>query len=98
MFTSLRGVWMARVVVSLKIFPADVSTSLESLKEKVKSALPKYAYVHKFEEEPIAFGLVALIAHIVLPEDLSGGLDEIERRIREISDVSDIETIMVRRA
>lgn len=89
---------MARVVVSLKIFPADVGINLEDLKEKIKNALPSYASVYGFEEEPIAFGLVALIAHIILPEDLAGGLDEIENRIKDISDVSDIQAIMVRRA
>lgn len=89
---------MARVVVSLKIFPSDISVDLRNLKEKIKNALPGYASVYGFEEEPIAFGLVALIAHIVLPEDLAGGLDEVENRLRDISDVSDIQTIMVRRA
>ncbi|MBS7604790.1 MAG: elongation factor 1-beta [Candidatus Bathyarchaeia archaeon] len=88
---------MARVVVSLKIFPADIDVNLDALKEKIRSALPSYASIYKFEEEPIAFGLVALIAHVVLPEDLSGGLDEVEKRIQEISDVSDIQTVMVRR-
>ncbi|MEM1550568.1 MAG: elongation factor 1-beta [Candidatus Bathyarchaeia archaeon] len=88
---------MARVVVSLKIFPADIEVNLDSLKKKIEEALPSYAYVYGFDEEPIAFGLVALIAHIVLPEDHAGGLDEIEGRIREISDVSDIQAIMVRR-
>jgi len=89
---------VARVVISLKIFPADVGINLEDLKEKIKNALPNYASVYGFEEEPIAFGLVALIAHIILPEDLAGGLDEIESRIKGIADVSDIQTIMVRRA
>lgn len=89
---------MARVVVSLKIFPADINISLETLKEKIKSSLPNYASVYKFEEEPIAFGLVALIAHIILPENQSGGLDEIERNILNIGDISDIQTVMVRRA
>jgi len=88
---------LARVVVSLKIFPADIDVNLDALKEKIRSALPSYASIYKFEEEPIAFGLVALIAHVVLPEDLSGGLDEVEKRIQEISDVSDIQTVMVRR-
>ncbi|MEM2272622.1 MAG: elongation factor 1-beta [Candidatus Bathyarchaeia archaeon] len=88
---------MARVVVSLKIFPADINVDLDALKEKIRGALPSYASIYRFEEEPIAFGLVALIAHIMLPEDLSGGLDEVERRIQEISDVSDIQIVMVRR-
>ncbi len=89
---------MAKVVVSLKIFPADINVSLDALKEKIKGALPNYASVYKFEEEPIAFGLVALIAHIVLPENQAGGVDEVERSIQNIKDVSDIQTIMVRRA
>jgi len=88
---------LARVVVSLKIFPADVDVNLETLKEKIRGSLPGYASIYEFEEEPIAFGLVALIVHIVLPENQAGGLDEIERIIRNIGDVSDIQTIMVRR-
>ena len=88
---------MAKVVVSLKIFPADINVSLEELREKVKSALPSYASIYKFEEEPIAFGLVALIAHVVLPENKAGGVDEVEKSIQNLKDVSDIQTIMVRR-
>lgn len=89
---------MARVVVSLKIFPADIDVNLDTLKEKIKASLPSYAAIYSFEEEPIAFGLTALIAHIILPEDRAGGLDEIEKGILSMGDVSDIQTIMVRRA
>lgn len=88
---------MARVVLSLKIFPKDIDIDLNSLRDKIIKSLPKYASVYKFEEEPIAFGLVSLIAHIVLPEDKPGGLDEVEESVRNISEVSDIQTIMVRR-
>ncbi len=89
---------MARIVLSLKIFPADIDINLETLKEKIKNSLPSYASVYKFEEEPIAFGLVALIAHIIFPENQAGGLDEVETRIKNVSEVSDIQTIMIRRA
>ncbi|MCD6465114.1 elongation factor 1-beta [Candidatus Bathyarchaeota archaeon] len=89
---------MARVVLSLKIFPTDIDIDLNSLRDKVVKSLPSYASIYKFEEEPIAFGLVALIAHIVLPEDRAGALDEVEECVRNISEVSDIQTIMVRRA
>lgn len=89
---------MARIVLSLKIFPKDIDVNLNSLKDKIVKSLPSYASVYKFEEEPIAFGLVALIAHIVFPEDRAGGLDEVEGCVRNISEVSDIQTIMVRRA
>ncbi|MBS7624858.1 elongation factor 1-beta [Candidatus Bathyarchaeota archaeon] len=88
---------MARVVVSLKIFPSDIDVDLNALRERIEKSLPSYASVYRFEEEPIAFGLVALIAHIVLPEDRAGGLDEIERCIQGLEGVGDIQTIMVRR-
>ncbi|MBS7634725.1 elongation factor 1-beta [Candidatus Bathyarchaeota archaeon] len=89
---------MARIVLSLKIFPADIDINLETLKEKIKNSLPSYASVYKFEEEPIAFGLVALIAHIVFPENQAGGLDKVEESIKNVSEVSGIQTIMIRRA
>lgn len=88
---------MARVLISLKIFPSDVDVSLDALKIEIKKNLPKYASVYKFEEEPVAFGLVALIAHILLPEDRSGGIDEVESNLRKIEKISDFQTQMVRR-
>lgn len=88
---------MAKVVVSLKIFPSDIDVSLDVLKERIEKSMPSYASIYRFEEEPIAFGLVALIAHIVLPEDRAGGLDEVERCIQGLEGVGDIQTILVRR-
>jgi translation elongation factor EF-1beta len=60
-------------------------------------SLPSDASVYRFDEEPIAFGLIALIAHIIIPEEKSGELDLIETGIRKISDVSEVEVVMVRR-
>jgi len=88
---------MANVLISLKIFPSEATVDLNLLKEKIKKELPKFASVHGFAEEPIAFGLSALIAHIILPEDRSGVLDEVESYLLKIKEVSQIETVMVRR-
>jgi translation elongation factor aEF-1 beta len=88
---------MAKVLVTMKIFPSDVETDLDMLKKKIEEALPGYASVYRFDEEPIAFGLVALIAHILLPEDRSGGMDEVESVLRGIEGVSQLEPQMVRR-
>jgi len=89
--------FMAKVVASIKIFPSDVTVNLNLLKEKIEKNLPKYASVYKFAEEPVAFGLTALIAHIVIPEETSGGLDEIEKILHGMEEVSEMETLMVRR-
>ncbi len=88
---------MAKVLVSLKIFPSDVSVNLSLLKKRIEENLPKYASIYKFAEEPIAFGLVALIAEIIVPEDKSGVLDEIERLLKRIEGINELETLMVRR-
>jgi len=88
---------MAKVLVSIKIYPSDVDVSLDSLRKMIVEALPNYASVYGFNEEPIAFGLVALIAHILLPEDRDGAMDEIEFRLKNIEKISQFETQMVRR-
>ena len=88
---------MAKVLVSLKIFPSDIDTSMDVLKKEVEKSLPSYASVHSFEEEPIAFGIVALIAHILMPEDKEDGIDGIESSLKRIGQVSNFQTLMVRR-
>ena len=88
---------MAKILISYKILPTEVTVNLEELKQKIKKSLPEYSSVHGFAEEPIAYGLVALIAHIVLPEDKPGGLDQLEKALQEISEISQIETLTVHR-
>jgi len=88
---------LARVLVSLKIFPSDVDVDRDALKKEIEDNLPEYTSVYKFEEEPIAFGLVAIIAHILVPEDRSGAIDKVESSLREIGKISDFQTLMVRR-
>jgi len=88
---------VARVIVSIKIYPSDATVDLNLLKKRIERELPEYASVYKFAEEPIAFGLVALIVHIIIPEERSGSLDEIEGCLRGIREVGEMETLMVRR-
>ncbi|RLI38739.1 elongation factor 1-beta [Candidatus Bathyarchaeota archaeon] len=87
---------MARVVASIKVYPQDVIISTDMIKEGITKALPSDAQVHKFVEEPIAYGLVALIAHIVFPES-EGELEKVENAIKTVEGVGQIEIQMVRR-
>jgi len=88
---------MGSVIVSYKIFPVDITVDFDVLKKKIEDCLPEFASIHGFEEEPIAFGLNALIAAIKIPEDKSGVLDELEKRLEEISEISQVQPGMVRR-
>jgi len=88
---------MANVLVSMKIFPSDITVDLNQLRQKIQKSLPKDVSVRKFAEEPIAFGLNVLIAHILMPEEKSGELEKVENAIRNIEGVSNIETFMMQR-
>jgi elongation factor 1-beta len=88
---------MAKVLAAIKIFPNDANIDLNALKAKIQSSLPAGSTVQKFEEEPVAFGLVALIAYVVLPEDAGGKMDQVEESIRSVDQVSEIEVMRVGR-
>ena len=88
---------MAKIVVSYKIFPTDINVDFEKLKQAIKERLPSQVEVYGYNIEPVAFGLNALIAHIILPEDESGILDDLEEKLKAIPEVSQIQTLMVRR-
>jgi translation elongation factor aEF-1 beta len=71
--------------------------NFEDLKKKIEASLPEFATVYGYGEEPIAFGLNALICAIKIPEDKSGVLEELEKRFEQINEISQVQTIMVRR-
>jgi translation elongation factor aEF-1 beta len=88
---------MAKILISYKILPTEVTIDLEELRLKIKKEIPDYSSIHGFAEEPIAYGLTALIAHIVIPEDKPGALDELEKTLHGISEISQIETLTIHR-
>ncbi|MEM3622269.1 MAG: elongation factor 1-beta [Candidatus Bathyarchaeia archaeon] len=88
---------MGNVIISYKIFPTDIIVDFTDLKKKIEECLPEFASVYGYGEEPIAFGLKALIAHIKFPEDKTGMLDEFEKKLETVSEISQVQTIMVRR-
>ena len=95
--TAKGGDNVAKVLISLKIFPSDVNIDLEALKKKIEGCLPDFASIYKFEEEPIAFGLVAIIAHVLVPEDKAGGIDEVEAALKKVDEISNLQALTIRR-
>ena len=83
--------------MSLKIFPSDIVADMNGLKGTIKKSLEGQASIYKFDEEPVAFGLVALIVHILIPEEVSGVMEDVERRLKSITGVSEVEVLVSRR-
>jgi len=88
---------MGSVIISYKIFPKEVTEDFSDLKKKIEQSLPAFASIYGFSEEPIAFGLKALITHIKFPEDQTGLLEELEKKLENINEISQIQTVSVRR-
>jgi elongation factor 1-beta len=88
---------MGSVIIVYKIFPTDITVNFEHLKKEIEKALPEFASVYGYGEEPVAFGLNALLVQIKFPEDRTGVLEELERKLEGISEISQVQTITVRR-
>ena len=84
---------MGEVVATLKIMPESPDVDLEALKAAIQAAMPAEAEFHKIEEEPIAFGLVALN----LIEDGEGGTESTEEAMAKLADVASVEITDTRR-
>ena len=89
---------MATAGLQFKIMPEGIDIDLEKLKEEVKTKVESFesGVFNESKEEPIAFGLKALIVTIALSEDEES--DAVEKAIAEIEGVSSVELIDYRRA
>jgi len=85
------------VIITYKIFPSDINIDFEKLKKEIENALPEFASVYGYGEEPIAYGLKALLVQMKFPEDRTGVLEEVEKKLEAISDISQVQTVNVRR-
>jgi elongation factor 1-beta len=88
---------MGRIKVVYKVFPEDIVESFGDLKKKIEACLPDSSSVEGYDEEPIAFGLKALLVQVAFPEDETGVVDKFETDLEKIDGVSQVQTVMVRR-
>ena len=81
---------MGDVVMKLKIMPADVDTSLDSIFERIQEVKGDKIDIRDKKIQPIAFGLKALIVMAVMPDEGAIG-DEFVERIKGIEGVESVE-------
>jgi len=86
----------AKVVATVKVLPESSDISLDEIKEELKKALPQGLEIYRIDEEPIAFGLVALKVHVVMPANLEGGTSSIEEAFSKVKGVGQVEVELVR--
>ncbi|MBQ2665899.1 elongation factor 1-beta [Methanobrevibacter sp.] len=81
---------MGEVLTTMKIMPDSPDVDLEAIKSTIESSMPEGAKLHEMSEEPIAFGLVAVILQFIT-EDGEGGSESVEEMVQAIDGVASFE-------
>ena len=81
---------MGEVLTTMKIMPDSPEEDLEAIKATIESSMPEGARIHEITEEPIAFGLVAIILNFIT-DDGEGGSEPTEKMVQDIEGVASIE-------
>ena len=87
---------MARLVARIKVLPTDIDVNLDTMVNKLKSALPDGMEIRNSVKEPIAFGLNALIVDFLL-DDKEGQMDMLESMVKQTEGVSEIDVMNISR-
>ena len=83
---------MGSVAVTFRIMPEEADAALEAIKARVRQALK--GTLRDLKEEPVAFGIKAIVA-IAVVSDAAGGSDPLEQSLAAIPGVGSVETIDV---
>lgn len=83
---------MGKVLVVYRIMPESVETDLNGILEKLR----EIDGFKDYEKEPIAFGLVAIKASFVVGDE-EGGTEEIEKKLKDISGIGEIDVVDIKR-
>lgn len=88
---------MGTALIKIKIMPDTPNADLEAIENKAKEVIEQEQGKNtKFEREPVAFGLNAIIVGMSREEELSS--DEMLEKLQAVEHVSSAEIIDFRRA
>lgn len=80
---------MGKVAAKLKVMPQSPEVDLDELEERITTSLPEGAKIRGFQREDIAFGLVALLPTVIVPDE-AGGTEAVEEAFHEVDGVESV--------
>ncbi len=83
---------MGKVAIVIRIMPESADLSMDRLKENIGKTVP----LQNVSIEPIAFGLKAINA-TVLVDDAEGASEAVEEKIRKVSGVGELQILEMNR-
>ncbi len=81
---------MGKVAAKLKVMPGSPEVDLDDLQDRLEGSLPEGAKINGFERDDVAFGLVALLPTVIVPDD-AGGTEAVEERFSGVDGVESVE-------
>lgn len=80
---------MGDVAAKLKVMPQSPEIDLDELEGTIEDEIPDGASVRVFDREDVAFGLVALMTTVIVPDE-EGGTESVEESIAAIEEVESV--------
>ena len=80
---------MGKVAAQLKVMPQDPEIDLDDLEERLSASLPEGAKINGVSREDVAFGLIALLPTVVVPDD-AGGTEAVEEAFSSVEGVESV--------
>jgi elongation factor 1-beta len=80
---------MGKVATKLKVMPQSPEVDLDDLEERLTTSLPEGAKIRGFQREDIAFGLVALLPTVIVPDE-AGGTEAVEEAFMGVQGVESV--------
>lgn len=80
---------MGKVAAKMKVMPSSPEIDLDELQERLEESLPEGAKINGFERDNVAFGLIALLPTVIVPDD-AGGTEAVEEAFSGVDDVESV--------
>lgn len=81
---------MGKVAAKVKVMPESPDVDLDDLQEELENTLSEGAKINGFERDDVAFGLVALLPTVIVPDD-AGGTEAVEEAFGGVERVESVE-------
>ena len=80
---------MGKVAARLKVMPQSPEIDLDALQERLENSLPEGAKISRVDRDDVAFGLVALLPTVIVPDD-AGGTEAVEESFTGVEGVESV--------
>ncbi|GAA0726648.1 elongation factor 1-beta [Halorubrum trapanicum] len=80
---------MGDVAAKIKVMPNSPDVDLDDLQDRLEAVLPEGAKIRGFERDDVAFGLVALLPTVIVP-DGAGGTEAVEEAFSQVEAVESV--------